>query len=186
MRAEAEKLTADGFIARWSGREGGQERANCSLFLTELCDVIGVEHPDPASASHELNDYVFERRVERLLPNGIKESGRIDLYKRDHFILEAKQSRIKLPEPGRDLFSAQSADCAAVPGLDHLMIKARRQAEGYALALPPDHAYPPFILVCDVGRAIELYADFSGPWPSLSSISRCTWLPHCAWSVGKS
>jgi hypothetical protein len=32
-------LTAgvDTFIARWQGREGGQERANYALFLTELC-----------------------------------------------------------------------------------------------------------------------------------------------------
>jgi hypothetical protein len=157
-----QRLTAESFIARWSGREGGQERANCSLFLTELCDVIGVGHPDPASASHEFNDYVFERRVERKLPDGTKETGRIDLYKRDHFILEAKQTRLKPPEPGRDLFSTQETDGAALPGIDHLMIKARRQAEGYALSLPSDHAYPPFILVCDIGRAIELYADFSG------------------------
>lgn len=154
-------LTAESFIARWSGREGGQERANCSLFLTELCDLLDVKHPDPASASHEFNDYVFERRVERTLPDGRRETGRIDLYKRDHFILEAKQSRLKLPEPGADLFSIRSDEPGAATGLDLLMIKARRQAEGYALGLPADHGYPPFILVCDVGRAIELYADFS-------------------------
>src|SRR5215469_10638515 len=29
----------EGFIARWQGREGGQERANYALFLSELCDV---------------------------------------------------------------------------------------------------------------------------------------------------
>jgi SAM-dependent methyltransferase len=155
-------LTAESFVARWSGREGGQERANCSLFLTELCDLLDVKHPDPASASHEFNDYVFERRVERILPDGKRETGRIDLYKRDHFILEAKQSRLKLPEPGADLFTGQSQDSVGASGIDHLMIKARRQAEGYALGLPADHDYPPFILVCDVGRAIELYADFSG------------------------
>jgi hypothetical protein len=42
------------------------------------------------------------------------------------------------------------------------MIQARRQAERYAVSLPPDHSYPPFLIVCDVGRTIELYADFSG------------------------
>jgi len=42
------------------------------------------------------------------------------------------------------------------------MISARRQAEGYAQALPKDHPYPPFLLTCDVGRTIEIYADFSG------------------------
>ena len=42
------------------------------------------------------------------------------------------------------------------------MVQARRQAERYAASLPSDHPYPPFIIACDVGRAIELYADFSG------------------------
>jgi hypothetical protein len=63
--------------------------------LAELCDVIGVAHPDPAGASHEFNDYVFERHVERQQPDGTTERGRIDLYKRGCFILEAKQSRQK-------------------------------------------------------------------------------------------
>jgi len=42
------------------------------------------------------------------------------------------------------------------------MRNARSQAEGYARALPVDHGWPPFILVCDVGHVIEVYADFSG------------------------
>jgi hypothetical protein len=36
----SEKVVA--FIARWQGQEGGQERANYSLFLTERCDVLGL------------------------------------------------------------------------------------------------------------------------------------------------
>lgn len=42
------------------------------------------------------------------------------------------------------------------------MLNAKRQAEEYARALPPTHGWPPFILVCDVGHCIEVYADFSG------------------------
>ncbi len=42
------------------------------------------------------------------------------------------------------------------------MFNARRQAEGYARALPVSHGWPPFILVCDVGHVLEVYADFSG------------------------
>ena len=73
-------------------------------------DLLGVPHPDPARASHEFNDYVFERRVERRQPDGTTESRRIDLYKRGCFILEAKQSRQRggskaLPEDQADLFS---------------------------------------------------------------------------------
>ncbi len=158
----------ESFIQRWSNREGGQERANYSLFLTELCDVLEVPHPDPADASHEFNDYVFERRVERRLADGTAETRRIDLYRRGSFILEAKQSRRRVARRDAaasqgDLFSEPAQE--AVPysaSLDHLMIQARRQAEGYATALPPDHPYPPFLIICDVGRAFELYADFSG------------------------
>lgn len=154
------------FIDRWAGREGGQERANYSLFLTELCDVLEVARPDPASASHEQNDYVFERRVERSTVDGTRKSGRIDLYKRGHFILEAKQSLQKKPDPTSlaqgDLFSPTQQQPAWQGSIDHLMIQARRQAEHYARCLPRDHSYPPFLIVCDVGRTIELYADFSG------------------------
>ena len=158
----------DAFIARWQGREGGQERANYALFLSELCDVIGVRRPDPASASTEENDYVFERAVKRYAPDGTPGSGRIDLYKRDCFVLEAKQSR----QSG----GKKAVTTPALPGLeppkqdardagrtwDVLMLNARRQAEGYARALPTAHGWPPFILVCDVGHVIETYADFSG------------------------
>jgi hypothetical protein len=162
MRVEG--VTAESFIARWSGREGGQERANCSMFLTELCDVLGVSRPDPAGATHEFNDYVFERRVERRSPDGSREIGRIDLYKRDHFILEAKQTKLNAsPAIGADLFTPRlTDDNSAGSGMDHVMIRARRQAESYIGGLPNDHASPPFVLVCDIGRAIEIYADFSG------------------------
>ncbi len=160
-------LTPATFIERWSGREGGQERSNYSMFLRELSEIISAPIPDPASASHEFNDYVFERVVERRRPDGTIERGRIDLYKRNCFILEAKQSRQKgakkaVIEGQADLFADSKAQLAHSDAIDHLMINARRQAEGYAQALPKDHAYPPFLLTCDVGRTLEVYADFSG------------------------
>jgi hypothetical protein len=55
----------ESFIARWQGQEGGQERANYALFLSELCDVLGVGRPAPAAATTDENDYVFERAVRR-------------------------------------------------------------------------------------------------------------------------
>ena len=36
------------------------------------------------------------------------------------------------------------------------MIAARHQAEEYARAISRDHAWPPFVLVCDVGHCIEV------------------------------
>jgi len=80
----------DTFIQRWQGQEGGQERANYALFLTELCDLIGVDHPEPADASHENNDYVFERAVRKHKDEG-DSHGRIDLYKKNSFV--SKPSR---------------------------------------------------------------------------------------------
>ena len=173
-------LTVDSFIDRWSGREGGQERANYGMFLSELCDVIGVERPDPAGASHESNDYVFERSVRSSPFDGQAERGRIDLYKRGCFILEAKQSRLKgakkeIAGQG-DLFKQETKQALALSGSwDVAMTNARRQAESYARKLPNDHPYPPFILTCDVGRYLEVFADFSetgrhySPFPGANS-----------------
>ena len=159
----------ENFIARWQGQEGGQERANYALFLTELCDVLRLSHPDVANASHEFNDYVFERAVRRHRDEG-ESIGRIDLYKRNSFVLEAKQSCWKGEKKvaGQDdLFAANEEPGTrgrhgARRAWDVLMLNAKRQAEDYARALPTSHGWPPFILVCDVGHCIEVYADFSG------------------------
>src|SRR4051812_26757737 len=160
----------EAFVARWQGQEGGQERANYALFLTELCDLLGVQHPAPAAATHELNDYVFERAVVKRSGNS-ESQGRIDLYKKGSFVLEAKQSRIKGGKKEvvgqNDLFSADAADESrgrrgADRAWDVLMLNAKRQAEEYARALPTSHGWPPFVLVADVGHCIEVYADFSG------------------------
>ena len=48
----------DAFIARWDGTELA-ERANYARFLDELCDVIGVPRPDPATGAR--GDYRYER-----------------------------------------------------------------------------------------------------------------------------
>jgi hypothetical protein len=165
--SERIRTSVDAFVSRWSGREGGRERSNYVLFLSELCDVIDAPRPEPAEASHQFNDYVFERRVERRRPDGTVEGGWIDLYKKGCFILEAKQSRQKggrkaLLEGQADLFQQPTKTLQREGTLDHLMINARRQAEQYAQALPRDHPYPPFLLTCDVGRVIEVYSDFSG------------------------
>ena len=42
------------------------------------------------------------------------------------------------------------------------MQNARKQAEGYVFLLDADHPAPPFIITCDVGHCLELYADFTG------------------------
>jgi hypothetical protein len=178
-------MTPEQFIARWSEREGGQERANYGLFLIELCDALGLPHPDPAGATTENNDYVFERTVEETNLDGTRSLRRIDLYKRGSFVLEAKQSRLpggpKYVPPQTDLFGAavlqrssggrRSRQVVGSRSWDVLMMNARQQAQNYARCLPPSHGWPPFILVCDVGNCIEIYADFSGQGKNYAQFS---------------
>ncbi len=160
----------EGFIARWTANEGGQERANYALFLSELADVLGVPRPDPANASTENNDYVLERAVKEPNGDGTFNHRRIDLYKRGCFVLEAKQSRLKAGSA--KAMAPTTADLAgegkvrgkrgADRSWDALMFDAKAQAVNYARCLPPAHGWPPFVLVCDVGHVVEVFADFTG------------------------
>ncbi|WP_206453435.1 class I SAM-dependent DNA methyltransferase [Aurantimonas marina] len=164
---------ADIFIERWTAREGGAERANYQMFLSELCDLIGVPRPDPAGAERDFNDYVFERAVRPRESEASSAPKRIDLYKKGCFILEAKQSRLpgaKNALPGHD--AKQLSMLGDEPerlgrrgagrGWDVMMQNARRQAETYVFLLDTAHPAPPFLITCDVGNALELFADFSG------------------------
>jgi hypothetical protein len=160
----------DSFIARWTAGEGGQERANYQLFLSELCDALEVQRPEQASHDAALNTYAFERAVTFREPDGSTARGRIDLYKRGSFVLEAKQSR----RPGTEkaaqssLFDPEPEETAplgrrtASRAWNILMLNARQQAEQYAKALPVSEGWPPFLIVCDVGHCFEIYADFTG------------------------
>lgn len=166
-RARGDDAAVEKFIAKWLGQEGGQERANYALFLTELCDALGVARPEPASAEHDANDYVFERVVQETGRDGIVSNRRIDLYKRDCFVLEAKQSRQKGGDKEvrgqADMFVSEAAPRGrrgAERAWDVLMLNARRQAEDYVRLLPSGHEPPPFVLVCDVGHCFEIYANF--------------------------
>jgi hypothetical protein len=158
------------FIHRWSRSEGA-ERANFQSFANDLCTLLGTSRPDVSVSDSALNDYAYERAVQFKEHDGSTSTGRIDLYKRGAFVMEAKQSRMKggakqlvltgLP----DLFvpdPAPRGQRSANRAWDQLMINAKRQAIDYARALPTAHGWPPFVLVCDVGHCIEVYADFTG------------------------
>src|SRR5690606_26067623 len=148
------------FITRWKA-SGASERSNYQLFLTELCEVLGVEKPQPASDTTALNDYVFERAVtqERMGGDGAV-TGFIDLYKRDCFVLEAKQGR-DAPEPteaeslgGARLKQRMGTAKRGTPVWSIAMRRAMSQAQRYARMLPPEHGWPPFLIVVDVGYCI--------------------------------
>lgn len=134
----------EAFIDRWQ-HTSGTERANYQLFLTELCALLTLPQPEPASAHSQDNAYVFERRVDISSPDGSINRGFIDLYKRGCFVLEAKQT-------GKELDTQV---------WDKAMLAAHTQADRYIRALPAVEGRPPFIIVTDVGRSLELYAEFS-------------------------
>ncbi len=61
--------TIDAFFQRREA-SGAAERANYSMFLNELCDLLKVSRPDPAGPDEEKNAYVFERAVPFPNPDG--------------------------------------------------------------------------------------------------------------------
>src|SRR5690554_4662909 len=140
--ATSDAVTA--FIDRWQDK-GGTEKANYQLFLTELCTLLDLPQPDPASNDNLENAYTFERRVHIHKPDGSSTHGFIDLYRRGSFVLEAKQT-------GKTLDTQ---------GWDKAMLRAQTQADQYVRALPAHEGRPPFIVVTDVGRSLELYAEFT-------------------------
>jgi hypothetical protein len=138
---EAAASITQSFIDRWRGvavLPGSTELATAQSFVTELCSLLGVASP------HHAEDYQFERPVNFMHGDGSSSPGRIDCYKRGAFVLEAKKLK-----PGRPT------------AIDAALLAARSQAEGYARALPAAEGRPPFVIVVDVGRVIELYAEFT-------------------------
>ncbi|MBA4388672.1 MAG: SAM-dependent methyltransferase [Verrucomicrobia bacterium] len=158
------------FIDRWN-KSGAAERANYQLFLSELCDLLEVPRPDPATPDTTLNTYVFERSVVFHYGDGTTSNGRIDLYKRGSFVLEAKQGaeypRSSQDAPLSTVVRDQSRRIGrgigprGTPTWDDAMHRARGQAEQYVRALPAEEGRPPFIVVADVGHSLELYSEFS-------------------------
>jgi hypothetical protein len=154
-------MGVEAFIARWSGREGGAERANYALFLGELTEALDLPRPEPADSK---SGYRFEFPVR----GNAGQPLRIDLYKRGYFILEAKQSRLT-PDKGEAIIVQADLFGGDVPTRrlgrrtwDANMRAAFNQAWDYASRLPAEHERPPFLITCDVGRSFEFYSDFSG------------------------
>jgi len=166
MPAAAPEIEA--FIARWTDAPL-HERALYQSFVTQLCALIGAAAPH----EHSIDPgYTFDAPIRFKHDNGDTSAGFIDCYKKGAFVLEAKQSRkAGRGESSQDQYELALQAGAAVPlkrpdpraaareaGFDRLMRAARNQAEGYAKALDE---WPPFLVIVDVGRVIELYADFS-------------------------
>lgn len=140
MTDAASPDAAQQFIARWQGVKAS-ELSTSQSFLIELCELLGVERPHPTPAQ----DYMFERPITFAHGDGSTSAGRVDLYRRGAFVLESKKLKL----------------ASHTKGFDDKMLLARSQAEAYARALPAAEGRPPFVVVVDVGKRIELYSEFS-------------------------
>ncbi|MGV3529818.1 MAG: class I SAM-dependent DNA methyltransferase [Flavisolibacter sp.] len=158
--------TAESFIARWKA-SGASERANYQLFLTELCELLGVNKPIPATDKVHEATYCFERRVELNDGEGKTTTNFIDLYKQHCFVLEAKQGSDKASITEAEILSGirektkTGTATRDTRSWEREMKKAKEQALRYARALPVAEGWPPFLVVVDVGYCIDLYADFA-------------------------
>ena len=123
------------FIARWQGSTAS-ELATAQSFVMELCELLGVDKPH-ATADQ---DYMFERPVTFANRDGTTSAGRIDCYRRGHFVLEAKKLKAG----------------AHTKSFGQGLRGAHQQGENYIRALPVGEGRPPFLLVVDVGTVIEV------------------------------
>ena len=140
------------FVARW-GRSSGSERSNYQLFLTELCDVLGVERPEPAVADGSANAYVFEKAITFDNRDGTHSTKYADLYRRGCFICETKQGVES--QQDKDFLSERQREkqkkfkAKLGPGkrgtktYDDALRRAFGQAQSYARNLPAEEGRPP-------------------------------------------
>lgn len=137
------------FITVWSG-SGASERANKDSYLKDLADVLGVPHPSPRTGDRERDKYVFEADAVMAHEGGTVSIGKMDLYKADCFVLEAKQ--------GSNAGAATLGTARRnTPSWALAMHDAYGQALNYAKTLAKP---PPFLVVTDIGYCFDLYASF--------------------------
>jgi hypothetical protein len=127
---------------RWADARAA-ERANAQSYLIELCEALGVERPRPAGSGYE-----FELPIKVTTAAGQESTNFLDLYKRGHFALEAK-----------DKEDTRSNDL--------LLRRAFGQLRGYLGHLPDER--PPYLLVLDVGRTLVVWDRWRGDYGSFNA-----------------
>ena len=82
-----------------------------------------------------------------------------------HFVSETKQGLSADATPDELANPAATKTGHGKRGtlaFDKALERAFHQARGYITALPAEEGRPPFLIVCDVGHTIDLYAEFTG------------------------
>lgn len=135
MHPQSQKLRE--LAAKWADVPAG-ERANYQLFLLDLADALGVSRPMPRGSRYE-----FEYALPTATEKGKQAKNFIDLYRQDHFLLEAKD--------------------AGGEGMgERALLKAYSQAKHYTVDIP--HAPPPYLMVLDVGRMLLVWDRWAGTY----------------------
>ncbi|MEJ8816229.1 DNA methyltransferase [Variovorax ureilyticus] len=145
--SQTDDAAALAFIQRWRGVTAS-ELSTAQSFVIELCCLLDVPPPHPTPEQ----DYMFERPLTFQHGDGSTSPGRVDCYKRGHFVWESKKLKQGV---------ALQAKGTTTKAFDDALLRARQQAEDYARALPASEGRPPFVAVLDVGHVIELYAEFT-------------------------
>ena len=84
--------------------------------MRELCELLGVAVPHPTPDQ----SYMFERPITFQHGDGSTSAGRVDCYKRGHFVWESKKLKAGV--------AAQQTG-ATTKAFDDALLKARQQAE---------------------------------------------------------
>ncbi|MFN8011079.1 MAG: type IIL restriction-modification enzyme MmeI [Holophagaceae bacterium] len=161
----------EAFLAKWRGSSGA-ERANKDMFLLDFCDALELERPEPKRAD---SPYCFEKEIPDITLAGGFTKTFVDLYKRDHFLLEAKQTTERQRRgTGGTHRRGPTVHAPSLPGMveepetpyrapasyDALMEQAFGQVVGYAKALALRGERPPFLIVCDIGHSFRVWNRF--------------------------
>ena len=108
-QAAAAQSAANAFIARWQGVTAS-ELSSAQSFVRELCELLDVDAPHPTPEQ----DYMFERPITFRHGDGSSSAGRIDCYRRGHFVLEAKKLKAAVLAPAGKT-STKGFDDALLP-----------------------------------------------------------------------
>jgi len=90
LRYTRSHVTPSEFLEKWSD-SAAAERSNAQSFVIDLCAVLNVDPPHAATSDADRDAYIFEKPVTVPHEGRQQSIGFIDLFKRGHFILEAKQ-----------------------------------------------------------------------------------------------
>ena len=168
-------MTPVEFITKWKVAQG-REDSNSNPFLNDLCHALNLPSPGPWTGDFLSSGYIYEAPVNVTDADGTHSTKKIDLYRRDCFILEAKQGTDESAEASLELVAGttpkrRASRSAPVrkntsriirgrPGWRRYIDDAKKQAEEYARQLPDSEHIPPIIIVSDIGYLFEFYHNF--------------------------